>query len=128
MRRTLLGLFLATSAIGAANAQSYNCNRARTPDEVLICQSDELGRLDIVMADFYFELRNAAYPWRRVKMEQEQASWLHWRMSCGRDFQCIRYAYERRMQELLDQQEAACKTPATVSEAFCNAALVTDTP
>jgi uncharacterized protein len=105
----ITGLVLAAVAAGTvpAKAQSFNCNYARTPDEVLICNSRELSDL---------------YAWRRSMMEQEQARWLRWRMSCGRDFYCVKRAYDLRIRELYEQQASVCdgRGPRQASVEFCS--------
>jgi hypothetical protein len=100
---------------------SFNCNYAKTPDEVLICQNPKLSSLDETLADLFFLLRNEAYAWRQTKMTSEQANWLRWRMHCGRDFDCIRQAYVGRIIELQNQQAAVCGItgPKLASDAFC---------
>jgi uncharacterized protein len=113
---------IATTALcSAAHAQSFNCNYARTPDEVLICQDQTLISLDEQLAELYFAFHNRAYAWRQSKLEHEQANWLRWRMSCGRDYSCVRQAYEGRIAELRDQQRSVCGYgPNRASDDFCN--------
>jgi len=84
----------------AAQAQSFNCRYARTPDEVAICRSDRLSRLDEVMARLYFRLRNSLGGSERAALETEQAEWLQSRRECGADGACIADAYRRRIREL----------------------------
>jgi uncharacterized protein len=52
---TLVFLFVTPSP---TYGQSFNCITADRPDEVLICQSDRLSRLDERMSSLYFTLRN----------------------------------------------------------------------
>ena len=85
-----------------AQAQSFNCARARLPDEVLICQSAQLSRLDARMASLYFTLRNSLGGAERRSLEADQAQWLNSRMDCGRDYDCILAHYQRRIRELRD--------------------------
>ncbi len=56
-----------------AHAQSFNCRYATKPDEVLICQSPVLGRLDERMSSLYFALRNRLSGGERRALEAEQA-------------------------------------------------------
>ena len=84
----------------AAEAQSFNCRYARTADEVLICQDPHLGALDERMAGLFYRLRSRLYDFERSRLDQVQASWLRYRMSCGRDPGCIEYAYRRRISQL----------------------------
>ncbi len=84
----------------AAQAQSFNCNRAQTADEVLICQDDRLSGLDERMSTIYFRLRNGLYGGERRSLEAEQLGWLRSRRDCGRDADCIADSYRRRIREL----------------------------
>lgn len=84
----------------SAEAQSFNCRYARTPDEVAICQSDRLANLDQAMSRIYFRLRNSLYGREKARLEAEQSSWLRQRRDCGSDRGCIEEAYARRIQEL----------------------------
>jgi len=81
-------------------AQSFNCARASGADEVLICQSPVLSRLDERMSSLYFRLRNRLSGGERRSLEAEQAQWLRSRMGCGRDFRCVESGYRRRIEEL----------------------------
>lgn len=84
----------------ASQAQSFNCRLARAADEILVCQDEELSRLDERMAALYFGLRNQASSPVRAEMEAEQADWRASRRVCGRDRRCIRAAYGVRIDEL----------------------------
>jgi uncharacterized protein len=83
-----------------AQAQSFNCRTAERPDEILICQTPHLSRLDERMADLYFELRNSLRGEERNALEASQTRWLRSRFACGRDRDCIENEYERRIAQL----------------------------
>ena len=95
---TVLGTL--TLSAGAAEAQSFNCNAADRPDEVLICQDPRLSALDQRMSSLYFRLRNSLVGAARERLEADQAAWLRQRFGCGRDFGCIRDLYQSRIAEL----------------------------
>jgi uncharacterized protein len=101
LHRILCALAISLTPL-AAQGQSFNCRTADKPDEVLICQSPRLGRLDEQMSSLYFTLRNRLGGAERRALETAQASWLESRFACGRDFQCIETRYERRIAELRD--------------------------
>jgi uncharacterized protein len=84
-----------------ADAQGLNCNNARLPDEVLICQSPVLSRLDQRMASIYVTQRNRIHGVARRELEADQSDWLRRRMECGRDYYCIERAYQRRIPQLV---------------------------
>jgi uncharacterized protein len=90
---------LALSAMPAA-AQSFNCQLASKPDEVLICQRPQLAALDEQMSSLYFHLRNRLGGAARYRLDAEQSAWLRQRYGCGRDGGCIRALYGQRIGEL----------------------------
>jgi uncharacterized protein len=101
LRRIFCLLAISLSPL-TAQGQSFNCNTADKPDEVLICQSPRLARLDEQMSSLYFTLRNRLGGAERRALEAAQTSWLESRFACGRDFGCIETRYERRIAELRD--------------------------
>jgi len=90
---------LSLGATGAP-AQSFNCNYAKTPDEVLICQVPRLSDLDERMSSLYFRLRNSLSGRPLRTLDADQKEWLAERMACGRDIACIAEAYGRRIRQL----------------------------
>ena len=84
----------------SAHAQSFNCAKASTPDEVLICQNPYLADLDEQMSAMYFSVRNRLSGNARRQFERDQRAWLEGRMRCGRDGPCIADAYNRRITAL----------------------------
>jgi uncharacterized protein len=85
---------------GAAEAQSFNCAYARSPDEVLICEDPRLSALDELLSSLYYRARNSSFGYERARLEADQAAWLRSRRACGRDGACIASAYRARIQEL----------------------------
>ena len=83
----------------AAQAQSFNCRYARFADEVAICQSPLLSRLDERMSRRFYEARNES---GGPDLDAEQDAWLRSRRSCGSDEDCIEEAYRERIRELRD--------------------------
>ena len=83
------------------SAPSFDCRRARTPDEMLICQSSKLSALDEQMASTFYRLHNTLATVQQRALAAEQQAWLRNRMSCGRDADCIENAYVRRIQQLM---------------------------
>lgn len=111
--RTLLlaaALMAVTAAPAYANSASFNCAYAKTPDEVTICNSQELTDLDATLAQLFFPLRNQMSDPQRQKFNAEEASWLRYRMSCGADTQCITNAYKGRIDVLENIRHVAALT------------------
>jgi uncharacterized protein len=93
-------LVIGIAAAPTANAQSFNCRNAASPDEMLICQDTNLSRLDERMAGLYFAIRNGAVGDERQAIERSQAAWLAARISCGRDRGCVEQSYQNRIAQL----------------------------
>lgn len=107
MHRLFAALFLilACASAGPASAASFDCARARTPDERAICKSRELSELDVRMAVWYEAVTGLVPMGTRGAIQDEQHEWLERRGRCGSDFGCLRRAYNRRIGELHDHYE-----------------------
>ena len=79
---------------------SFNCNYAKTPDEVAICQTPELSRLDREMAQLYSEAMNFYRGAEGVPIRRDQTTCLNQHRRCGYDVNCIKEAYDRRTNKL----------------------------
>jgi uncharacterized protein YecT (DUF1311 family) len=97
-------LFLmAALAAGSACAASFDCNRARLPDEKAICASRQLSEMDVEMSVRYQTLTGLVAMGTRGNMQDEQQAWLKSRQACGRDQACLLAAYRRRIGTLKDE-------------------------
>jgi len=85
----------------AAQATSFDCTKARSKQEKLICSNPELSKADDTMAATYKEARSAA-----VKISQEEATQLKadqagWILSgihgCTPDAKCLSSSYKKRI-------------------------------
>jgi uncharacterized protein len=94
-RITWVALSLLASA--SAHAASFDCAKASTNIEKLICGNAELSKLDEEMGEAYkAALRNAGHP---ISEKQAQKKWLITRDACI-DANCVKHAYELRLQEI----------------------------
>ncbi|NKJ47540.1 hypothetical protein CIC12_12465 [Burkholderia sp. SG-MS1] len=100
MQSTLF--MLAAFAAGSACAASFDCHRARLPDEKAICASRQLSELDVEMSVRYQMLTGLVAMGTRGNMQDEQQAWLKSRQACGRDHVCLLAAYRRRIGTLTD--------------------------
>ncbi|SFJ63978.1 lysozyme inhibitor LprI family protein [Caulobacter sp. UNC279MFTsu5.1] len=81
-------------------AASFDCNRARAPDEKAICANTALNDKDVKMSVLYeVNKRTLAMGGRGVLIDAQQ-QWLHDRRSCGANRACLNRAYDRRLGEL----------------------------
>jgi len=83
-------------------APSFNCRRARTDVEQLICSRDALARLDREMADVYERRLQELNRRDSNRLRQRQEQWLGARNACGAYYNCLRRAYEDRIYVLAE--------------------------
>ena len=91
----------------STDAQSFNCGKARTADEIAICHDPWLGDLDEEMSDIFYSLMNelvradpSGYRHQQAQLRSEQKDWLRRRGWCRSDVHCIGNAYTKRIEEL----------------------------
>jgi uncharacterized protein len=103
-RRVRLAV-LVTFTLGSAAsfAASFDCNRARTPDEKAVCASRHLSEQDVDMAVRYQMLTGLVAMGTRGDMQDEQQAWLKTRKACGGNQVCLDTAYRNRIQRLKDE-------------------------
>lgn len=98
------GLFVTCEGltpVGAqAQAASFDCARARAPDERMICGIRRLEDRDVEMSVLYGLMRQVVPMGGRGALQDDQAAWLAGRRRCGADAGCIQRAYDRRIGQL----------------------------
>ena len=83
-----------------AAAQSFSCSRARTADEIAICQNSGLAALDMRLHNIYERVRSRLHGRARQVLIDEELGWLASRRRCGGDVGCIEESYRQRISEL----------------------------
>jgi uncharacterized protein len=101
VRHALLVSFVLGSV--SSFAASFDCNRARMPDEKAICASRYLSEQDVEMAVRYQMLTGLVAMGTRGDMQDEQQAWLKTRKACGGNQACLDTAYRSRIQRLKDE-------------------------
>ena len=99
IRLALLAL-TATLMAGGAHAASFNCERARTQDELTICATLKLNDQDVRMAQLYDVAQRLVAMGARGAIQKDQQAWLKTRRACGADRTCLGRAYTRRIAAL----------------------------
>lgn len=94
----LIGLF---STAQLSHAASFDCAKAATQTEKVICSDPVLSRLDEQLADAYRVAQKRAAS--RVALRKAQRNWLDSQRDVCRDAACLRGAYETRINTLLDE-------------------------
>lgn len=92
-------LLLIAALLGTplAEAASFDCTKASTPAERLICADKDLSSLDDTLADvFSMEAESGA---EATRLRTSQRAWLAARNACP-DGACLKQQYERRIADL----------------------------
>lgn len=81
---------------GTTRAQEW-CDGASKPDELAICGSAILGKLDGALMSAYVTTMGNANATQKKAMRKAQRSWLARRSACGSDFACIEGQYRTQI-------------------------------
>ena len=96
-------ILLATTLLivaGSANAASFDCAKAKAPDERAICADPVLGNLDSRLAGLLDLDEGTVAMGQRGDMQGEQDAWLKRRAACGADRSCLHARYETRLTQV----------------------------
>jgi uncharacterized protein len=92
----------------SAGAASFDCNRARTADEIAICKSPLLSGLDSEMGGLWYAYRQFPFLMGMSGARQDEADeFLQSRAKCVADEACLAKAYRARIQTLRDNIKSA---------------------
>lgn len=102
MRRLIPALALTACVVGAtpAAAASFDCRKARAPDEKAICANRDLNDQDVRMDQLYGITRHLVPMGGRGAIMDDQRAWLRDRKTCGANPACLRRSYEVRLRQL----------------------------
>jgi len=87
----MIGMFASLTVVHAA---SFDCAKASSPTEKMICQNPKISKLDDRLSEVYKEVRKAD-----ASVVEEQKSWLKDARAC-KDEKCLENAYGIRVEEL----------------------------
>ena len=102
MRLTLIALALVAMAMATqAEAASFDCNRARTPDEKAVCKNPDLSELDFEMAALWYSYNRFPFLMGASGVRRDEAQqFLANRRQCGASVACLRRVYQARIKAL----------------------------
>jgi len=93
---------------GAAHAASFDCSKAKTPDEKAICHNAGLSDLDTQMATLFgVRMKIPMLMGSRGAAGDEQIQWLQSRHACGSSVACLIGSYKGRISVLNSELDAA---------------------
>lgn len=93
-------IMLCLGTLGTAQAASFPCAKAETPDEKAICATLSLNDLDVEMAVRFEILKDLLAMGNRGQLQDDQEIWLKERQTCGGDVACLQQAYQSRLKIL----------------------------
>jgi uncharacterized protein len=103
IRIVFASLLVATSTAAFADGPAFNCAKASSKVEKMICADPALSSADSENADLYREVLQASENTNQVKQEQRQ--WLKARNVC-QTVDCIGDAYNTRYNQLQHERLA----------------------
>ena len=99
MKLPLIVLALALTA-GTASAASFDCAKARAPDEKAVCANLSLNDKDVKLSVLYDINRHTMAMGGRGALEDAQRQWLRDRKTCGANRACLNRSYDKRLDDL----------------------------
>lgn len=94
-------LFLCAFMTTSSFAVSFDCTKASTTVEKMICTDQLLGRLDDALAHNYKGMLTSNFGGSKADLRKEQLKWLGDRNKC-KDSACLVNAYRKRVDETCD--------------------------
>ncbi|MCP5424947.1 MAG: DUF1131 family protein [Gammaproteobacteria bacterium] len=91
------------SGIQPALAASFDCAKAQSKIEKVLCGDDELNQADSELDELYFGLRKSLSKAAAEQLKKDQLNWLKERERCARDSNisaCLRRVYSERITAL----------------------------
>jgi uncharacterized protein len=83
-----------------ASAAAFDCNYAKLPTEVLICQDSELNILDEYNGKLFYKIAGQLSSSGRTEFMRVGHEWIVDRNRCGYDRACVAHAYASHMQRM----------------------------
>jgi uncharacterized protein YecT (DUF1311 family) len=79
---------------------SFDCRLASGKAELMICNNEQLSELDNELSVLYATIRKSLAGDDQRRLDSAESVWVVERNACGRDFNCIKKAYDDRIAEL----------------------------
>jgi uncharacterized protein len=101
----LIAAAIATAAlVSPAAAASFDCSKAKAPDEIAICANPDISALDSEMGGLWFAYSQIPFLMGMSGNRQDEArDFLQTRSACGANAACLRGAYTQRIATLKQQ-------------------------
>ncbi len=114
--KKIIGVVLFLQALGSsASAASFDCAKAASTVEHIICDSNAVSHLDEELSESYKNRRRALSESDRAQLAIQQRSWLADRNKCG-DAVCVEMKYKERIAQLSESPSTSIIVPPSKSE------------
>lgn len=94
---------MAHAQSSSTSGPAFDCQRASTPVEMLICRDQELAAMDVDLARAYRAALDALQGDNRRRLIAEENEWIRSRATCAKaaDMRaCVERAYTQRLNQL----------------------------
>jgi len=105
MPAALVAAATVTAALASpAAAASFDCSKAKAPDEIAICANPAISALDSEMGGLWFAYSQIPFLMGMSGNRQDEArAFLQTRAACGANVSCLAGAYTQRIATLKQQ-------------------------
>jgi uncharacterized protein len=79
---------------------SFDCRKARKPDEQAVCSDAALAAKDVRLSEVFGQYRAQLSPDAFKQLLKNQAAWMAQRGQCGSDIACVGRAYDERIRQI----------------------------
>jgi uncharacterized protein len=97
-------MFSAAALASPAGAASFDCSKAKAPDEIAVCANPDISALDSEMGGLWFAYSRIPFLMGMSGNRQDEArAFLETRAACGANVACLTGAYTQRIATLKQQ-------------------------
>lgn len=86
--------------LAGLNGPSFDCRKATSPNEQLVCRSPEIWAQDRILSTAYAYFQSVLNKSEFAKLRNDQRAWLKRRERCRNSLPCTRQIYSARLSEL----------------------------
>lgn len=98
IHKVILGIFILISIAGSSEAASFDCGKAKTSIEKIICRNNELSKLDEDMSKSYFETLKKLDSILKNEFISDHKLWLKKVRNACSNAECLKMAYTKRIE------------------------------
>jgi uncharacterized protein len=115
----------------SANAASYDCTKANTKVEKIVCSNEEISKLDDLLSELYERTYNSliqqgVYAFIITDLVKSQRHWLRSIRNACEDANCVKSTYESRINEIglqIDENDVSTRSLSLKCDFSANSSL-----